>query len=336
MNKNRISQERLEKLEQIAIEVASQQKHTYSRENRLLSLCLEQPEEQPRIYADEYIKRYGVWKDNVCFTGDEVIKVLKMCRLGHVKERINLMKKAGCTADQVLLALKDQPYNRNMIQKTELSTHVQYKRLILLAILLRDEQIGTNSKIVNKVLYLNRVFAGECLDRILMLLTLPEEGQSTPEQEVQRLKTLLAQKTEVLHQLQESFDQQLEESKLDEQAELIALLNANQYGNILDLLVSAKSGFERMREAGETVPLEIRSMRTLVRRLQEFVEDMGVTPILELGQIVTLNALEAMKYQYDGTPFASDDQYKQGKVVSPGWEIRAQGIVISYPKIREI
>ena len=91
----------------------------------------------------------------------------------------------------------------------------------------------------------------------------------------------------------------------------------------------------QMRREGKMVPIEIASLPSLVRQLLQFVDDCNITPIMELGEELTINAVEASNYKYQGKPFANNEETKTVIVISTGWEIKEKEFTISLPTVQE-
>ncbi len=167
-------------------------------------------------------------------------------------------------------------------------------------------------------------------------LSFLESAYTQAQHQITRLQTALNQKTMQLSDLQQEFDERLDESLQEEKENLISLLNSDQYGYILDLLVSARNGLHRMRREEKPIPLELRSAQTLVRRMLKFVEDCGITPIRETGDILEIKADQVYEFQFEGSPFKNAEELKRVEIVSPGWQAVDKSLVISKPRVREV
>ncbi len=167
-------------------------------------------------------------------------------------------------------------------------------------------------------------------------LSFLESAYTQAQHQITRLQTALNQKTRQLGDLQQEFDERLDENIQEEKENLISMLNSDQYGCILDLLITARNGFHRMRREEKPIPLELRSAQTLVRRMLKFVEDCGITPIRETGDILNIKADQAYEFQFEGSPFKNAEELKKVEIVSPGWQAVDKALVISKPRVREV
>ncbi len=167
-------------------------------------------------------------------------------------------------------------------------------------------------------------------------LSFLESAYTQAQHQIARLQTALNQKTMQLSDLQQEFDERLDESIQEEKENLISLLNSDQYGYILDLLVAARNGLHRMRREEKPIPLELRSAQTLVRRMLKFVEDCGITPIRETGDILDIKADQVYEFQFEGSPFKNAEELKKVEIISPGWQAVENSLVISKPRVREV
>ena len=139
----------------------------------------------------------------------------------------------------------------------------------------------------------------------------------------------------MLQDLQEEFEEQLEESKVREMTEFFAKLNSDRYGYILDELLQINKGAEVLRKNGYTLPLEINGMIIMLKQLIQFVKDNHIEPIMKINSIRQVLATDIEFCNYEGTPFASGNEVKTVRVVSPGWVYKDKEIQISRPKVKE-
>ena len=317
-------------------EISSQQRNPFTDENRVLLLFSAAPTLEPREIGEQFTARYGALHNGKPLNGDGVIRMLRLCRLAHAEEREVLLSAANDTAALLLRALSGSRQAQSQLQLSH--KHPNFKRLVLLSMLRQSNQLS-RSPAADCILRMNRDFAREALDFIVDQLTpAPSDAAVLDEkqQEIDALRASLSRTKKLLADLQESFDIQLEESRQQIEEDFISQLNSAEYGYILDQMAAASQGFQRMRRENVRIPVEIRSMQTLVRRLHEFVEDCGVTAIAESGVCLDVTAEQAANYQYEGSPFADSREVKRVEIVSPGWEIKEKDMVLAQPRIREV
>ena len=319
-------------------DVSSQQRHSFKEENRILVLCCQKPQEEPRKIASQYMSLYGLYRRKE-LTGHGVIDTFQKCFMANVPERKELFERAKDYA----LNLQDFINGKgNINDLNNIVEHVQFKRLVLIMFAETVADIKNNATAYEKAIRLNKDFAREAFDDLVAYLQkMGKKIKHVPleqelRNEIDRLNNSLVRTKQLLKDLQESFDTQLETSIEDEQERLISMLNSDKYGYILDLLMSSKSGFASMRRKKIAVPMEIKNIQTLVRRLLEFVEDYGVTPMIEVGEKLKVNAEDIADYIFEGSSFSHKDEVQDVEVVSPGWEIVRRNIIISAPRLREI
>lgn len=312
---------------------------SFDYENRMLALLCEDPEARLSVIADRYDQRYGVYKGTVP-TEDTVYRVIRLCELpvnGAEREQFlrSLIRRAELIARVIDGSREPVPPLRNKSQE---------QRLILL---LLAEKSAVLKKIgaYDMIFSMNRSYAAECLEDMLELIQ-PESvtealasSNEDPSGKVERMRMALDRKDKLLRELQDNFDKHLEESRQEQQEEFMARLNSDEYGRILDLLLATDRDFRQMRRDKKPIPLELRDVQSLTRRLRQFVEDCGVTPVYEVDELGTqmeLRAKQLDNYQFDGTPFQSEEEVKTVEIVSPGWQIAEKNMVISRPRVREI
>ncbi len=336
----------LEEAMKLITETSKRQKKSFADENYLLYLCCSNPEAQPREIAEKYRKAYPSQDIN----GDGVIRTFKMCKLDHISERIRLMKTISSIAEDFIRILREErlPKEGELGQiRTELNKSVQGRRLLLICVAEQCREIKSCQPVYEEACRMNKDFAGECIDGILDVIesrcSQKKKKEAHPalsaekyEEEILRLNAALNRSNNLLARLQESFEEQLAESRVEEQIHLITMLNSEKYGYLLDLIESAYSGFRKLRSKRVSIPFEIKDVQTLVRRLLEFVEDCNIEKIAQVGERMTISATEIEEYIYDGTPFLHDGDVKTVEVISPGWRSIDGDIVISYPRIKEV
>ena len=154
-------------------------------------------------------------------------------------------------------------------------------------------------------------------------------------QRIDKLENILERANIMLQELQDEFDEQLEESKVTELAEFFARLNSEKYGCILDELVMVRKGVDDLRKSNYTLPVEINGLLIMVKKLIQFVMDCHINPMMRLNSVEEVTAADIEFCNYEGTPFTSPDQKKKVRVVSPGWIYKDKELQISRPKVRE-
>lgn len=317
-------------------EISAQQRNPFTDENRVLQLYAANPMLEPREIGELFTNRYGALHNGKRLNGDGVIRMLRLCRLTNPKERTEVLTAADQAATVLLHALAGSKQAQAQLPFSH--KHPNFKRLVLLSLLRHSNQLS-HSPAADCMLRMNKDFSTEALDFIVDQLTpaQPEAPSAdAAQEEIAALRASLSRTQKLLANLQDSFETQLEESRQQAEEDFISQLNAAEYGYILDQMAAASQGFQRMRRNHVRVPVEIRSMQTLVRRLHEFVEDCGITPMMESGICLDVTAEQAAGYQYEGSPFANSKETKRVEIISPGWEIKEKDMILAQPRIREV
>lgn len=331
-----MNQERIKAVEEIVRDVAACQRHPFDVENAVLLLTCRQPEAQPRVIGEQYTKdtAYGRALD-----GTDVIRLYRKCNLGHVAERKKLAAAAWEAGEHLRALIAGEDGALDALRKASEACpgHSQKKRLILLSAGARCGSLlkAETRSALNR---LNRDFAAECYDKIVDLLQPKAEssGADNRNRELARTQAALDRTRSLLNILQENFDRQLEESRAEEREAFFSKLNSDEYGHILDLLAASSRGFRQLRSKRIPVPMEIRSIQTLVRRMLEFAADCGVEPMREVGTRLRIRGGDLNGLSYEGTPFCSESEEKLVEIISPGWQILDLGVIISYPRVWEV
>ena len=320
-------------------EVSKRQRKSFYEENKILSIIGENPLMQPRECALIYDERYGLTIENNIMTGDYVISILKKSLMGHINERQALYQKAERYASDIISLLSANSSHGYALDKLNIGTTAsdKFKRLVMLYIASRWEHLH-NSDECKLVMKLNKSFLAECLDSIIDCINdfYSETEIDSYKRELILLERKLKIANKTIESLQDSFEEELSDCKAEEQRILISKLNSEKYGYLLDMIDNAQNGLKELRKKRIDIPYEIASVSIIIRNLLKFVADCDITPIMEKGDIITVNAQDAERFIYEGTPFYDDVEEKKVKIISTGWEIKSRGIVISNPRIKEI
>lgn len=307
----------LEKIEQIIQKYGEEQKTGFYEASNVIMLCMKQPTANKEIVAKVYMEKYG--EDNP-MDADGVYKNLYQFRLAnseHRKKDIKVAKEVAKNIYDVILG--------KSVRKTDYDIKEPAKKIVLLelGLMLKD---NIDKKTYDSISRINIHLSMSCYDEIIEFLSTEYTGfdEEFYKNEVVRLQGLLLD-------TKNNMNENIEKIKLEEQYKLMEMLNSATYGNILNLLSVAKKDMEQAQD----IPLHLRTASTLVRRLDDFIIDCGVTPIMPLGQEFEVSAREIHNYIYSGTPFQSHSDVKKVFVTSSGFEICKRNIIISNPEIQE-
>lgn len=160
----------------------------------------------------------------------------------------------------------------------------------------------------------------------------------TREQAVKRVEELeseLDRTKSMLVELQEEFDNQLQESKITELTDFFANLNSDKYGNILDQLLQVRKGIDSLKANGYELPIEINGLFIMIKQLIKFTRDRHIEPIMRPRSKHEVSAKDIEFCDYEGEPFTSDTEIKTIEVISPGWVYKDHDVRISRPRVRE-
>jgi len=158
------------------------------------------------------------------------------------------------------------------------------------------------------------------------------------QEETETLKNSLKRNEIEFDSLKNDFEEQLQERLQDERINFFASLNSEKYGCILDEIINALNGKNKLRKQKIELPLEINGLFVLIDKIAKFVRDNEINPIMKTGAILdmTVGEIEAWNADYNGnTHFTSADERKRVKVISPGWFYKEKDIQISRPKLLE-
>jgi len=322
-----------------------QRRGEFTVENSIMLLSFNNPDCEPL----QLTEMCNTQAPGESFSTERIVRAFKYTHLNVVGDRKSLYKKAAKASKLMSEILEGNKAAASKISEVRgiigSARHSQIRRLTLILLVAGCPKLR-GSRAYDFAMRMNRDFADECVDSILDILSgeylKPQKNTDpvlTPEEYLQKIGSLEAdcnRNINLLKRLQESFDEQLADSKAEEEIRLISMLNSEKYGYILDLITSAQKGFKSVRSRKADVPFELKDVQTLVRRLLEFTDDCGISPMMQVGERINMRVADADRFSYEGSPFASHDETKTVEVISPGWENKERDIVISYPRVREV
>ena len=154
---------------------------------------------------------------------------------------------------------------------------------------------------------------------------------------VKQLSSALERANMAMADLQDEFEERLEEEKSANLTEFFARLNSEKYGCILDELLNVHKGIRGLSKQGVELPIEISGLFILIVKLAQFVRDSHIEPIMKVNEIKKIKAEDLLSCEYDGTPFKNNSEEKSVKVLSSGWVYKGENeIQIARPKLKEI
>lgn len=156
------------------------------------------------------------------------------------------------------------------------------------------------------------------------------------EKRIADLEEALQRSNMMMQDLQDEFDEQLLETKIQEMTAFFAKLNADKYGRILDTLLQVRKGIIQLKKQHVVLPPEISGLFILIQKLAQFVMDNHIDPIMKPNSKQRIKANEAELCDYEGSPFKDSNEEKIIMVFSPGWIYKDKDIRIARPKIKEV
>ena len=343
-----ISKERLEIISGIVVENSRKMNKSFADENEVIAVYCQDPNMQLRVCAERCNSVFGT-----SYNGDDIIRIFGGMYMNNPSFRKAVFNDANDAAALVLDALRGDSEkcdeierrmkeNDGRIIKTKSR---QFERIALISMFEAAPELAA-LPCHDMLFELNRDYAKDTFNAIADIIKVDKRKSRSVkkqyasseeyEQEILRLETNLNRKELMLERLQNEFDSRLEECRAEESVKLISMLNSPKYGYILDVLLQAQRGISAIRREKRTIPIEIKSLPILVRRILQFVGDCGIMPMLEVGSVIKVKADEIDGYNYEGSPFTDDDDVKTAEVISPGWIIGDKQIVISNPGLKEV
>lgn len=135
-------------------------------------------------------------------------------------------------------------------------------------------------------------------------------------------------------ELRDTVEESANEARTAAVSEFFASLNAKEYGNILDNMLTVEDRLLTARTQKVKIPPEIMPLTIIFKQLLRFIKEYGITPIETNGREYEVTYGEIALTNYEGEPFFNDKEKKRVKVVAPGWMY--QNVTISLPTVREV
>lgn len=139
----------------------------------------------------------------------------------------------------------------------------------------------------------------------------------------------------LLQDLQDEFEQRIEEQHLQELTDLFSRLNSDSYGYILDALFILRKGISDLRKSNYAPPQEINGLMIMASNMLKFIRDSHIDPVMKVNSVIDVTAKDIEDCNYIGSPFENADDIKTVRVISPGWIYRDKKIIISRPEVKE-
>lgn len=323
------------------------------KENRLIRILCKKGSLAPRRCADAMNEKYGY-----DLRGSDVIDIFKSFKITQEErqEMIEWAEKLGKLFMKALDSGKAEDYDAFLEKREENVNTRKSKRpkirnrfaCMKLCTVLPELGNTEEGPVIEKF---GQVFAMYYLYDItdalaeycnsdkghgLKNLKAEEEEENKSNREVSRLEQALERSDMMLKDLQDEFDERLEESKVKEMADFFSRLNSDKYGRILDELLNVRKGVARLKKEHCELPPEIGGLLIMTQKLTQFVRDSGINPIMKPQEIKKAKAADIEFCDYDGSPFADKDEEKTVQVVSPGWIYSDKDLQIARPKVKEV
>lgn len=331
-------------------------KDDYVMENRVFSVICWDAEMGPSKCAETVNERYGM-----DLSGDDVIRIFRGRRVAKPAERKELLLWARKAADLFAQAVSGNKASYEEYEKLRRESalggkrsHDSQGRILAVTIYERYPEIDSFGDKETLHLFgdtLARYFLFDMSDAVRTVYEYPQykeekEGKKknadkkayTYEEAIKRIEMLESQierTNALLQDLQDEFDEQLEDSKTKELVEFFSKLNSDKYGSIIDELLSVRKGIDEIKKEGYSLPYQIGGLIIMVKQLMMFIRDSHIEPMMRTNTVVEVCASDVESCIYDGTPFRTPDEKKRVRVLSPGWVYKDKEIQISRPKVKE-
>ncbi len=333
-----------------------QMREEYVIENRVFASLCHDSDLTPAKCAAELNRKYGY-----DLSADDVLQIFRSRRMANPAERKELFQWARRVVDCFSGAVTGRKEAYEKFEKTRKEPalkngkrHKSQERIAAIMIYERFPEIDLSDDTEKLHLLGNtlaKYFFFDLADSIGEAYGFPQykdkkaqaaenrpEKKLSYEQAVRRIEQLernLERTNTLLQDLQDEFEEQLEANKIKELTDFFTKLNSEKYGCILDELLVLKKGIDTLRKNSYELPIEINGLLVMVRKLIQFVRDSHIDPIMKTDSVKEVTASDVEFCNYEGTPFASENEKKIVRIISPGWIYKDKELQISRPKVKE-
>ncbi len=124
-------------------------------------------------------------------------------------------------------------------------------------------------------------------------------------------------------------------SQADALIELLAGMNSNANGRLLDNLTHSREAVMRLLESGwQPEPAEVEGVVYSLKMLVDYLERIGVQPMRQIGSREHIRLADLSNIDYVGSAFRDQSEVKQVEFRSTGWQY--QGRIITRPQAVEV
>lgn len=321
---------------------------TYIMENRIIKLFCEDKSLTPRSCAEELNRRY-----KTDLNGEDVIRLLKVNRLSYQAKRAELIDWATETIDAFAKAVeshKQKDFDNYVAQRNksvQTRDNERYKiqeRIACIMLYVKHPELdsGDDAETLERFgnVYMKHflVDATDCLKSICLKPKSGSKGEKrdTQQEKIELLENMLNRSDMLLKDLQDEFDARIKESHQNDVVEFFSSLNSEKYGCILDAVLSVRNGVRQLQRDKVQLQPEISGLLILIQKLEQFIRDSGINPIMKPGSVHEMRLNEVEACDYEGSPFLNGKEIKRVKVLSPGWVYKNKDVQIARPRLKEV
>ncbi len=319
----------------------------YICENRLFKIMCEDWNRIPRRYAEELNNRYGY-----NLVGENIIKIFRSNRCSMQQKRNSLFEASKKVADAFVKVLNTRnvaDYDKYMAARKEafqIDNHGRInERILCLMLYARHPELdgASDAKSLEKFgnIYMKH-FLYDISDLLKNICSNKSKGtargekKDSQQEKIELLENMLNRSDMLLRDLQDEFDDRIKESHQNDLVEFFSQLNSEKYGCILDEVLNVRAGVRQLRKKNIQLPPEIGGLLILIQRLEQFIRDNEINPILKPGLVKDMRLDEAESCDYEGSPFKDASDVKRVKVLSPGWVYKNKEVQIARPRLKEV
>lgn len=318
--------------------------------NRLIKIVCEDTQLQPRKCAEIMSDKYGYDLD-----GRDVIDIFKSFHISQDErmDMTNWANELGALFTKILESAKVEDYKAFVSKRKEtvITRHAERAKIqdqfacMKLCVLLPEIGRVNKDEIAEKFgAVLSKYYLYDITEELAKYCNVDIKGNplntnaesAAYKDKIGQLEQTLSRSDMMLKDLQDEFDERLEESKVKELIDFFSRLNSEKYGCILDELLNVRRGVSQLKKQHYELPPEIGGLLIMTQKLTQFVRDSGINPIMKTQEIKMVKAADIDFCDYNGSPFKSKDEQKKIKVISPGWIYADKDIKIARPKVKEV
>lgn len=135
--------------------------------------------------------------------------------------------------------------------------------------------------------------------------------------------------------LEGDMDDHIRDAERTVLLDFFSKFNSEKYGSLLDQLLIMNGKIGKLQKT-VNLPPELNGIFITIKNMVKFIRDNSLEPVAIPHSRHKVKLSDMDFWDYDGTPFANEEEEKEIEVISPGWKHIKLEMQISRPKVKEV